>query len=136
MACVFVVNGWMVFAALHSFPGTAGDDGFDLSNRYGRVLEAAAMQTSLGWQLDTTLDGSRLVLQLTRSTGEPLGDAEIEARALRPVGPEENTPLPFRSIAPGRYETAVSLASGQWDILVTVRAEGQHYSATRRVILR
>ena len=34
-----LVNAGMVYAALHSFPGKAGDEGFDLSNHYDAVLE-------------------------------------------------------------------------------------------------
>ena len=37
---VVAVNGGMVWAALRTFPGVAGTDGFDLSNHYNRVLAA------------------------------------------------------------------------------------------------
>ena len=38
MLVVFVVDGWFIAWRCASFPGHAGEDGFDLSNGYDRVL--------------------------------------------------------------------------------------------------
>jgi hypothetical protein len=64
MGLVFAVNGYMVYTALSSFPGIAGTDGFDLSNGYGRVLQAAAQQSALGWRIESGLDETRHPLLL------------------------------------------------------------------------
>ena len=39
LGVVVLVNVGMVYAALHSFPGKAGDEDFALSNRYDAVLD-------------------------------------------------------------------------------------------------
>ena len=44
-----LVNAGLVYAALHSFPGKAGDEGFALSNHYDAVLEREQREAALGW---------------------------------------------------------------------------------------
>jgi hypothetical protein len=39
LAFVVLVNAGLVYAALHSFPGKTGDEGFELSNHYDAVIE-------------------------------------------------------------------------------------------------
>ena len=137
MAAVFAMNGWMVYNALHTFPGQAGQDGFDLSNEYKRVLATAQQQAALGWQIAAeTTEAGLPVLQLTDAKGGALAATAIEAQAERPVGPPETTALSFRSMANGQYRADKVLAPGQWDIMLTIRADGRRYSATRRVFVK
>ena len=56
-----LVNVGMIYAALHSFPGKAGDEGFDLSNQYDAVLER--VQREAAARLD--------VLARTDAAGRP-----------------------------------------------------------------
>jgi nitrogen fixation protein FixH len=137
MGFVFLVNGYMVFIALSSFPGTAGTDGFDLSNDYKRVLQAAARQSALGWHIEAELDAARHpILHLADRTGAPLIADAIDAQAERPVGPAETTVLAFRPIGEGRFQADQTLFSGQWDIMVTVHEGGQFESTTQRMVVR
>src|SRR5208283_3453973 len=110
MGVVFVINGYMVYTALSSFPGVAGTDGFDLSNGYNRVLATAAQQSALGWQIEAGQDESRHpVLRLTDRLGGPLPGAVIDARAERPLGRPEATVLGFHAIEPARYQSDAAL---------------------------
>lgn len=137
MGFVFAVNGYMIYDALETFPGQAGQDGFDLSNGYQRVLATAQRQAALGWKIETDVTQSHVpVLQLNDRNGAPIGAATIEARAERPVGPAETTVLSFQPVGGDRFQADKSLFSGQWDIMLTVRAGGQTYTATRRVIVK
>ncbi len=137
MGFAFAVNAYMVYTAVRSFPGTAGTDGFDLSNGYGRVLHAAAQQVALGWRIESSLDQNRHpILHLIDQAGVPLAPDALEAHAERPVGPMEMTPLDFQSVGAGRFQSEQTLFSGQWDLMVTVHAGGQTTSTTRRVIVR
>jgi nitrogen fixation protein FixH len=127
----------MFYTAVVSFPGTAGTDGFDLSNGYKRVLDAVANQAALGWRIQAALDDTRRpVLYLTDKFGAPLTTAEIEAHAERPIGPVETTRLAFRPAGEGRFQADTTLFSGQWDIMLTVRANGQSFNTTQRVVAR
>ena len=137
MGIVFIVNGYMVYDALHTFPCEAGRDWFDLSNSYDHVLETVRQQEALGWKIDAGVSEARLPqLQLTNRTGEPLTEAAIDAQAERPLGSAETTVLTFRPIGQGRFQADTELVSGQWDIMLTVRADGRLYSATRRVVVK
>jgi nitrogen fixation protein FixH len=137
MGVVFAVNGYMIYDALSTFPGAAGTDGFDLSNAYKHVLATAQQQAALGWQIEADVTPSRFpLIRLTDRNGAPLAAAAIDAQAERPVGPADSTALPFRSIGDGRYQADTSLYAGQWDIKLTVHADGRLYSATRRVIVK
>jgi nitrogen fixation protein FixH len=137
MGIVFAVNIYMVYDAYQTFPGVAGQDGFDLSNEYKRVLATARQQAALGWQVEAEVTGQHLpVLHLTDRARTPLTATAIEARAERPLGPPDPTPLTFRPIGEGRYKADTSLYTGQWDIMLTVQSDGQQYHATRRVVVR
>jgi nitrogen fixation protein FixH len=137
MGFAFAVNGYMVYTALRSFPGTAGTDGFDLSNGYGRILQAAADQAALGWRIEPSLDENRHpILHLTDRAGAPLAADALEAHAERPVGSIQTTTLVFQPIGEGRFQSEQALFSGQWDLMVTVHAGGQAKTTTQRVIVR
>lgn len=137
MGVTFAVNGIMVYDAYQTFPGIAGADGFDLSNQYKRVLATAQQQAGLGWQVRAELaDGNHPILRLTSRDNAPLHATSITAQAERPVGPIDATPLTFLTGAGGRYEADASLSPGQWDIMLTIMADGQPYSTTRRIIVK
>jgi nitrogen fixation protein FixH len=137
MGIVFAVNGVMVYDALHSFPGAAGSDGFDLSNRYDRVLATAQQQAALGWQIEADVTAAHQPsLLLADRNGAPLAATAIDASAERPIGPPDTTVLTFGPIGNGRYQAETTLFSGQWDIMLTVHEGGRLYSTTRRVIVK
>ena len=137
MVLVFMVNAYMVYDAFTTFPGVAGQDGFDLSNEYKRVLQTAQQQAALGWQLDAEVNAEMVpTLRLTAKDGAPLNATAIVAQAERPVGPTSATALTFRSVGDGRYQADTTLATGQWDIMFQVQANGHPFNATRRVAVR
>jgi nitrogen fixation protein FixH len=137
MAMVFAVNGYMVYDALTTFPGTAGQDGFDLSNNYDRIIATAQQQAALGWRIEADVTNTHIPeLRLTGRNGTPLPAAAIDAHAERPLGSPDTTVLTFRPIGDGRFQATTTLFSGQWDIMLTIHADGQWYSTTRRVIVK
>jgi nitrogen fixation protein FixH len=136
MGLVFAVNGYMAYDAVTTFPGTAGQDGFDLSNNYDRVLATAQRQAGFGWQIEADVASTRYpMLRLADRNGTPLA-ADIDAYAERPLGSPDPTVLKFQPIGNGRFQASTTLFSGQWDIMLTIRADGRLYSATRRVIVK
>jgi nitrogen fixation protein FixH len=136
MALTFGVNAYLVYTAVSSFPGEAGRDGFDLGNDYARVLKVATAQAALGWQVETTVDQARHpLLRVTDRTGRPLGTAAMDVQAERPVGPAGTTALRFSPGQDGSFKADTDLDRGQWDLLVTVRADGQVYTTTRRLVV-
>lgn len=138
MLVVIAVNVGMVYAAMHTFPGPAASDGFDLSNRYNRVIDRVQQQAALGWSVQATADAERHpVLSFRDRAGAPLTGAVLRATAERPVGPEHATTLTFHEAAPGRYVASVALDErGQWDVLLSATAQGHRYTTTRRILVR
>lgn len=138
MGVVMVVNFGMAYTALHTFPGNAGDDGFNLSNHYDKVIDSVARQSAMGWTVVAEADANaRPVIRLSGRDGAPLIGASITARAERPLGdPMVSTPA-FTETAPGVYRAAAALAAkGQWDIELSATARGETVNTTRRVIVR
>jgi len=138
MTVVIVVNVYMVYSALHTFPGQAGRDGFDLSNRYDAVIDRVQQQDALGWKVRAEADGAgHPVLVLTDAQGAPLKGAKVDATAERPLGDTLTTHVAFREAGPGHYAGDVVLPlPGQWDIMLTATAAGHDVTTTRRIIVR
>jgi nitrogen fixation protein FixH len=137
MAVVFAVNGGMIYAAMHSFPGSAGEDGFDLSNAYDRVLAVQAKQKATGWRVAASVDaGGHPVLLATDRDGRPLTGAVVLAQAERPVGPAEATRLTLTPGPDGALVANEALAPGQWVISVSVSLDGKSLNAVERMVIR
>jgi nitrogen fixation protein FixH len=133
MLVVIAVNTDFIVTALKTFPGDAGSDDFDTSNRYDQILDLAAKQASLGWNMAIVADRD-VRLTLTGKGGKKLTDAKILAEAMRPLGAENRTALHFTETAPGFYAAPENLAAGQWDILLTVNLGADNTHITQRII--
>jgi nitrogen fixation protein FixH len=137
LGAVVLVNAGMVFAALKSFPGKAGSEDFELSNRYDTVLLRSEHDAALGWTIQASTDGARVpVVVLTQRDGTPLRAAVLEGTAGRPLGPPETQHLTFHELTGGRYVAdAVLPEQGQWELTLSASAGGSQIVATRRVIV-
>ncbi|MGD0433087.1 MAG: FixH family protein [Acetobacteraceae bacterium] len=138
MGVVVAVNFGMAYTALHTFPGTAGGDGFDLSNHYNVILDRMAKQAALGWELraEVTAEGHPVIVLWDRS-GTALAGAGVQMTAERPVGDKLTTQVRFSETSPGRYVGVETLSEkGQWELRISAAAGGQGISATRRIVVR
>jgi nitrogen fixation protein FixH len=138
LGVVVLVNVGMVYAALHSFPGKAGDEDFALSNRYDAVLEREQREASLGWTVVARTDvGGVPEITLADRDGSPLRGAVVAATAERPLGAPERRALVFHEAEHGRYVADASLPeAGQWELTLSASFGGHDLAATRRVIVR
>jgi len=134
---VVAVNLGMVYAALHSFPGKAGNEDFALSNRYDAVLEHEQREAALGWTVAAQFDATgRPEVRLTMRDGSPLRGAAVQGSAERPLGAPEPHALSFRETAAGHYEANTVLpALGQWELTLSASLGGHDIATTRRVIV-
>jgi nitrogen fixation protein FixH len=137
LGAVVLVNAGMVFAALRSFPGKAGSEDFELSNRYDTVLQRSEHDAALGWIILASTDRARVpVVVLTERDGTPLRGAALAGVAGRPLGPAETQHLAFHELAAGRYVAdAVLPEQGQWELTLSVASGGKQIAATRRVVV-
>ncbi|MBN8891196.1 MAG: FixH family protein [Rhodospirillales bacterium] len=106
MAIVMAVNFGMMWAALHTFPGTATDTMFDDSNHYDKVLETARREAELGWSLAVDATGPGLAVVLHTRDGQMLEGARVVAMAQRPLGTEPGQRLAFRAASPRHHRGA------------------------------
>lgn len=129
------VNAAMIWSAVATFPGKAGRDGFELSNRYNAVLRREDAQSTIGWSVRASLDPRRrTALTLTDARADPIGNAIVTAVATRPLGAERATDLVFTDQGNGHYLSDLVLdLSGQWDLSIIASAGGQTLTVTRRV---
>jgi nitrogen fixation protein FixH len=137
LGVVVLVNAGMVYAALHSFPGKAGDEDFALSNRYDAVLEHEQREASIGWTLVARTDATGVPeLRLTDRDGSPLSGASVAATAERPLGAPERRALVFHEADNGRYVADASLPEpGQWELTLSASSGDHAVAVTRRVIV-
>jgi nitrogen fixation protein FixH len=136
LGVVVAVNAGMVFAALHTFPGQTGDEGYELSNHYDAVLDRAQQQALLGWDLSASAGDGRAMVTLRDRTGMAIAGATIIATAARPLGAIDTQRLVFHETAAGHYAADASLPlPGQWELTIAASANGHNIAATRRIIV-
>ncbi len=136
---VVAVNAVLIYDALHTFPGAAGDDAsFALSNHYGTVLEQAQRVAALGWVVTTaTDDAGRVVVTLAARDGVPLRGASLTGSAERPLGTPQTYAVRFQEAGQGRFVADASLPlPGQWDVTLSASVGSNAMAVTRRVIVR
>ena len=138
LGTVIAVNLGLVYFALHTFPGNAGGDGFDLSNNYNHVLDRMEQQAALGWVTRAEVDGAgRPIVLLSSQSGSALSGADLHVMAARPVGDPHATDVRFSEVSPGRYVGVETLVEkGQWELRVSATAGGHRFNTTRRIIVR
>lgn len=139
MAVVVAVNAGMIYAALHTFPGAAGDDeSFALSNHYDTVLEQQQSEATLGWVITAeTDDTGRVVVTLANREGVPLRDATLTVSAERPLGAPQTRELRLQSVGHGHYVADTPLPQpGQWQLTLSASTADHAMTVTRRVIVR
>jgi nitrogen fixation protein FixH len=138
MTVVVAVNAGMIYAALDTFPGKAGDDDFGLSNRYNQVLDQVQREAALGWTVQAQPDATaRPVVILTDRSGAPLTGASLTGTAERPLGATETQRLIFHEAAAGHYVADIALPLvGQWELSLFASALGHDIATTRRIIVR
>lgn len=143
-AVVFVANGGVVYFALHSAPGTVSDRSYDEGLNYNRVLARAAAQDALGWQgqvmfMPTGPEQGHghpgiLAVKLYDHGGMALVGAEVEARILRPVGPDNTIELRLGEQRPGEYVAPMALPQiGQWEVRVVARRAADEFEMAKRI---
>ena len=138
MLAVIAVNAGMVWAAMHTFPGQAGSDGFDLSNRYDRVIDRVQQQARWAGtcRRPPIRNGTRCCCCTPARVRLWPAQCCMPPRNVR-WGRKHATPLTFHEVAPGRYVADAELdARGQWDVLLSATAQGHTYTTTRRILVR
>ncbi|MHA1108310.1 MAG: FixH family protein [Alphaproteobacteria bacterium] len=137
---VILVNGVMVYFAVTSFTGLQTEGHYQRGLEYNEVLAGARAQDALGWvvgiNFDQTGDGvGRLSVQATDKAGDPLNDAGVTVRLVRPVQAGYDMDLTLAAAGNGLYAADVELPlRGQWDILAQIRHPSGSFSTAKRIV--
>jgi nitrogen fixation protein FixH len=125
-AIVAGVNGVFVWAAVSTFSGLAGDDGYRKGLAYNSTLSEAAIQQRLGWKAALTIDNaSSLTLVLTDAAGVPLSGYDVAGWFERPAASQWDRRLSFAPTSPGHYGARLNATGyGSWIATLTVSRPG------------
>ena len=122
MGVVFAVNGYFIYAAVNTFPGAAGTDGFDLSNGYDQVLATAAQQAALGWQVEAqSIDAGHPLLLADRPAAPLPARRSTRRRSGRSARPKPRADLPPARPRPVAVRRAVGVRPVGFMMAVTIR---------------
>lgn len=139
---VLAANVTMIVIAFWSWTGVETDRGWRSGLAYKRALEAERAQMTLGWDaaLDFEQQGEReatIGLTLEDRHGNPIEDAHVEARFIRPTHDGYDFAADVPRYRGGTYQAEVELPlAGQWDVRVAATAGGDTYRLRKRVHLR
>ena len=135
MGIVIAVNVVLAVLATWTFPGDVGSDGFTLSNRYNQVMQAAQREQGNGWRIVADITGGHARVLPRDRAGAPLPGAVVAMSVRRPLGDDTVTALDVMRDATGAAVSVAPLPGhGQWDLAVTVTANGEVVTRTQRVV--
>lgn len=139
-ALVILVNGILVYFAVSSFTGLQTQGHYQRGLDYNEVLAGARAQQALGWTVGIeyreSADGrGRLSVQAVDRAGNPLNDAGVTARLVRPVQAGSDMKVKLAAAGDGLYAAEIELPlRGQWDILAQISHPSGSYSTAKRIV--
>lgn len=141
-AVVVAVNATMIWIGVKTWPGLVTANSYDRGLQFNRVLEAAAAQAALGWQVEFSaqLESGRhgqLTASLRDRNGRPLEGASVAAHFMRPTSEGHDFTLNLAALGDGRYAAAFELPlPGLWDVRLEVLQGDQRWVQAKRFFLR
>jgi len=142
MLPVIVANAALAYFAIRSTPSLVSAHPFEDGRTYNREIAAAAAQDALGWTAELNVPSRALVpnpiqLNMTDRSGVPVSGLAIELRAWRPVGVAPDLRTRLLENGPGQYTAQLTLPlTGQWQLDLVAKKDGDEYVLGRRIIVR
>lgn len=122
-AVVFIVNGVLVFSALHSWTGLVVENSYVASQSFDADTERlAAARKDLRHQLH--FQDGELKLQLKTVDGSPANATDIKIEIGRPADNSQDQALALIADGPGNYFATTKLAGGVWTGNIKGRLNG------------
>jgi nitrogen fixation protein FixH len=132
MLVVVVVNGFMVWLALSTFPGLTTTQSYDRGRAYNQVLAEAARQDALGWNARVGLREGRIAFDVTDREGRPV-DGVLHAELMRPL---EGARVALGSASAREGFDLPELRAGQWELRGTFTdAQGRNLDIRQRLLI-
>jgi nitrogen fixation protein FixH len=131
-AVVTGVNFYMAFSAVGSFPGLEVENGYIASQTFDVEREA---QEALGWDVQASLDGDAVRVEILGANGTPATLASINGMIGRTTERNYDQELTFSSTSTGAHVAPITpLDFGKWELrLAAVAADGTPFR--QRIVL-
>lgn len=141
---VFVVNGFMIYKAIGSHPGSVTESSYRDSQHFNEEIAAGRAQAERGWKVSAAAERStdgkvRIDVEARDAQGKPIPDVTFTARLEHPA----NRHFDRRAtLAPtgkeASYEGFVTdAASGKWLLVVEGDgAQGRLFLSNTSIMLR
>lgn len=139
---VIGVNVTMMKLAIATLPGTDVDSPYAAGLTYDREISAAQDQVARKWKVNAHIErrndgGAVLQVEARDAGGQPLTGLKFGGRLERPTDKRADLAVELTEAGIGLYRgNAVSVAPGQWDLVIEGEARGERVFLSRnRVIL-
>lgn len=138
-ALVIMVNGTLIYFAIDSFSGLQTEGHYQRGLEYNNVLAGEEAEKKLGWSValdfvETGNNRARISVTAADKQGNPLIDAGVRVRLVRPVQAGHDIDMTLRAAGQGRYAAEFELPMrGQWDILAQINHPSGHFSTAKRI---
>jgi nitrogen fixation protein FixH len=139
---VIGVNLVMMRLAIQTLPGTEVDSAYSASLAYEKQIEAARDQNARNWKVDAHVErseqgGATLQVEARDNNGRPMPGLKFQGRFERPTDRRADLPVVLAEVGIGIYRgSAVTIAPGQWDLVLEGVAAGQRmFLSKNRVLL-
>jgi nitrogen fixation protein FixH len=140
-AVVASVNGYMIRAAISTFPGTEVKNSYVASQQFNREIVAMRQQAERDWKVDVALhrQGQAALLHLTirDAAGQPVRGLVLTARLAHLADAKVDHAGAVVEKAPGLYAVDFGdVHRGAWNLVIEARRDGERlYAARNRVEL-
>lgn len=134
---ISVVNGIFMYMALHTWPGLTTEHAYKDGIKYNETLADGERQAALGWQSRVAISDGMLLISVTSQQGAPVTRLATTVVVTRPLGSEEQIALRAIEVAPGKYQTPITLpTTGRWKVDVTAKGnDAQTYRMRHEVLV-
>ena len=132
-AVVIAVNLTMATLASRTFSGALVRNGYVASQDFDDWSAAGRRQAELGWTVAIRLEGGMLVLEARDREGAPITGAAVTAVVRHPIAADQAMKLTLNERDPGAYAAPANVARGQWQALISLKAQGQEYRLGERL---
>ena len=120
-AVIIVVNLFMAFKAVGTFPGLEVKNSYVASQSFDRNRNA---QLALGWDVLATIEGEDLRLSIKDAEGTAVTVADVEGLFGRATHVQDDQNLTFTRAEDGAYMAPVGkVAGGNWNLRMTAHAD-------------
>lgn len=139
---IIAVNGVMVYFALSTRIDVVVEKPYERGISYNLLLDEARAAAALGWTVETVsrrFDETRGVITLDlllHGPDGPLDGTEVQASLVRPIEGDRIEAPPAFSFK-GHVGLALEgVRPGQWDLVLSLRRDGERMTTVERIVLR